>query len=220
MSRWLALIALIVTPTMLPAETIDLDERPAGSSDWGYRPHDRGFSATNPPSFCWRPQGKISQWEVRCRPASGDKGTDYHHDGIRWNVHCPSSLFHPGEYRWQYRGLDDRDQHTKWSKERTVTIPKSAAAMPFGQVANDSVRFPDHPVGIADHRNPGMRIQRQEFGRLQITGIAANLVMPIVEFELRQDPEYLLHVVCVFATPQFYHQSTPPWSEISPSIRI
>ena len=131
MSHWLALILLTVTPSVLPAETIDLDERPAGSSDWGYRPHDRGASATNPPSFCWRPQSKISRWEVRCLPTGGAEGTEYQQDGIRWNVHCPARLFDPGEYRWQYRGLDDQGRHTKWSMERTFTIPETAAAMPM-----------------------------------------------------------------------------------------
>ena len=129
MLRRLALVALIVYPTVAFAETIDLDDRPAGSSDWGYRPAEGATSATNPPSFCWRPQSKISSWEVRCRPT--DQGTDYQQGGIQWNVHCPNRLFAPGTYRWQYRGRREDGRQTAWSQERTFTIPHDAATMPM-----------------------------------------------------------------------------------------
>jgi hypothetical protein len=131
MNRCLILIVLIVLPTVSTADTIGLDERPANSSDWGYRPEDGATSDTNPPSFSWRPQSKIVSWEVRCLPHGTDKGTSYQQDGIQWNVHCPSSLFKPGEYRWQYRGRDAKGQHTQWSSERVLTIPKNAAQMPL-----------------------------------------------------------------------------------------
>jgi hypothetical protein len=139
-------IALIFFPAISFAAPIQLDERPAGPSDWGYRPEDGASSATNPPSFSWRPQSKISRWEVRCLQSDGDKGTDYQHDGIRWNVHCPSRLFTPGEYRWQYRGLDSQGQHTNWSRERTFTIPEDAAAMAMPDMRKLLARIPEaHP---------------------------------------------------------------------------
>ena len=131
MSRTFVLIAFILSPAFVTAETLELDERPAGPSDWGFRPDDGASSATNPPSFSWRPQSKISNWEVRCRPNDGDQGTTYQQGGIGWNVHCPSRLFAPGEYRWQYRGLDSQGRRTKWSRERSFTIRKDAVAMPM-----------------------------------------------------------------------------------------
>ena len=57
--------------------------------------------------------------------------TEYLHDSIRWNVHCPDVLFKPGKYRWKYRGWTDDGQHTRWSRERTFSISKEAAAMPM-----------------------------------------------------------------------------------------
>jgi hypothetical protein len=131
MYRCLPLIVLIFLPAAILAEAIELDERPAGSSDWGYRPEQGDVSGTNPPSFSWRPQSKITSWEVRCRPSEGAKAADYQQDRIQWNVHSPGRLFVPGEYRWQYRGSDEQGGQTNWSRERTFTIPQDAAEMPM-----------------------------------------------------------------------------------------
>jgi uncharacterized protein DUF4962/heparinase II/III-like protein len=159
MSRSLLLIALILVPAAVNADTIELDERPAGPSDWGYRPDDGAVSATNPPSFSWRPQSKISSWELRCRPSEGDTGTDYQQDGIRWAVHCPSSLFAPGKYRWQYRGLDDQGRYTRWSCERSFTIPKNAAEMPMPGKKELLARIPAaHPrIFVRPEQLPQLR---------------------------------------------------------------
>lgn len=159
MSRSLLLIALILVPAAANADTIELDQRPAGPSDWGYRPDDGTTSATNPPSFSWRPQSKISSWELRCRPGEGDKGTDYQQDGIRWHVHCPSSLFAPGKYRWRYRGVDDQGRHTNWSRERFFTIAEDAARMPMPGKTELLARIPaSHPrLFIRPEQLPDLR---------------------------------------------------------------
>jgi len=150
---------LIVLAAVASADTIELDERPAGPSDWGYRPADDAVSASNPPSFSWRPQSKISSWEVRCQPASGSDGTEYRQDGIRWNVHCPSRLFDPGQYRWQYRGHRDDGQPTQWSQERTFSIRKDAAAMPMPGREELLGRIPSkHPrLFLRPDALPGLR---------------------------------------------------------------
>jgi len=146
MYRWLLLVVLTLISTAASAETIDLDERPAGPSDWGYRPADGTTSDTNPPSFSWRPQGKIVGWEVRCRPHDGKKGTQYQQDEIVWNVHCPSRTFEPGQYVWQYRGQDAEGRHTEWSQPRAFTIPNDAAALPMPGKAELLARIPaSHP---------------------------------------------------------------------------
>ena len=146
MSRTLLITALILFPAVAVAETIKLDERPAGPSDWGYRPDSETTTATNPPSFSWRPQKKITSWEVRCRPSSGSQGTEYARTGISWNVHCPSTAFAPGKYRWQYRGLDSQGRHTNWSQDRTFTIPPDAAPMAMPEKEQLLARIPrTHP---------------------------------------------------------------------------
>ncbi len=146
MNRCLALIVLALVPAAAFAEVLDLDESPAGPSDWGYRPKEGDASGTNPPSFSWRPQGTITSWELRCRPVEGANGTNYHQDGIPWNVHCPASLLAPGEYRWQYRGRDKGGRVTNWSRERTFTIPETAAEMPMPAKQELLARIPaSHP---------------------------------------------------------------------------
>ena len=139
-------IALIFLPVAVAAETLPLDERPAGSSDWGFRPENGAKSATNPPSFSWRPQSKITSWEVRCRPDDGQKGTEYRQDGIQWNVHCPSRTFAPGKYRWQYRGRDEKGRETNWSEERAFTVAEDSVAMPMPAKEELLARIPQaHP---------------------------------------------------------------------------
>ena len=159
MSRSLILVALTLFPTAVFAETVKLDERPAGSSNWGYRPDDGATSATNPPSFSWRPQKKISSWKIRCRPSTDGKGTNYEQDGIRWNVHCPMRLFAPGSYCWQYRGFNSQGQHTNWSQERYFTIPDDAAEMPMPGKDKLLARIPaTHPrIFVRPEQIPHLR---------------------------------------------------------------
>lgn len=146
MTRSLLLIALFLISTPAFGETVKLDETPAGSSDWGYRPDDGKTVPTNPPSFTWRPQSKIASWELRCRPAGNDEDSTYKQGDIRWNVHCPSRLFKPGSYRWQYRGINTEGQPTNWSRERTFTIPENAAPMPMPGKEELLARIPKaHP---------------------------------------------------------------------------
>ena len=139
-------IALVFLSSFAIAESIQLDERPAGPSDWGYRPAEGASCVTNPPSFSWRPLNGISQWEIRCRPSRGDNGTDYGREGIRWNVHCPNHLFAPGDYVWQYRGFDSHGRQTNWSRERSFSISPDAAPLPMPSKTELLARIPtEHP---------------------------------------------------------------------------
>ena len=57
------LLAWLIPVTVLGAHP-RLDESPATPDQWGYRPADAATSATNPPSFSWRPQRGIARWEI------------------------------------------------------------------------------------------------------------------------------------------------------------
>ncbi len=146
MKRCLALVVLIAFGGIATAKNLELDQRPAGSSDWGYHPGDGATVATNPPSFTWRPQSKITAWEVRCRPNDEGQAIAYQQDGIQWNVHCPAKVFAPGKYCWQYRGFDAQGNVTNWSQERTFTIPEAAVEMPMPARKDLLARIPaSHP---------------------------------------------------------------------------
>lgn len=132
--------------SVLLADPIALDERPAGAREWGYRPADEATSATNPPSFSWRPQRGIVSWEVQCARQDGFAETEYAAEGIEWNVHCPPRTFPPGEYRWRYRGTAADGAKTAWSRVRELTVPADAVAMPMPPREELLARIPkDHP---------------------------------------------------------------------------
>lgn len=115
----------------LLADPIALDERPADARDWGYRPAEGSVSATNPPSFSWRPQRGLVSWEVQCTRGNDFAQPEYAADGIQWNVHCPPCTFAPGDYRWRYRGTEADGAKTSWSRTRRITLPADAAALPM-----------------------------------------------------------------------------------------
>ncbi len=105
-----------------------LDERPAESKEWGYRPADGTISWVNPPSFSWRPQEGFT-WEIQF--ASDDKfeNLEYQVENLEFNVHCPPKVFRPGKYTWRYRGWNAEGVCTNWSKSRSFTVSDDAAAM-------------------------------------------------------------------------------------------
>ena len=159
MIRLLSLLVLTLLPATVIADTVKLDETPAGPSDWGYRPAEGATCSTNPPSFCWRPQKGIERWEVRCLPADGNKGTEYRQEKIDLNVHCPASLFAPGKYCWQYRGVDGKGKQTNWSQQRCFTIPADAAALPMPGKKELLARIPQ--------KHPRLFVRPEELPRLR-----------------------------------------------------
>ncbi len=128
------------------AEPLALDQSPAGSRDWGYRPAEGTTPAVNPPSFCWRPQKNIERWQLQMLEVDSDR-VAYQADGIDMSVHTPPHPFEAGTYRWRYRGIDDSGTWTEWSKERRFTVdPAVARPMPMPPKAELMERIPkEHP---------------------------------------------------------------------------
>ena len=141
------LVLLIsLCPGRSMAEELTLDEKPAGSSEWGYRPAEATESPVNPPAFCWRPQKQIVSWELACKREDGTVKDEYSVADVRLNVHCPPRVFPPGEYSWRYRGVDAGGKKTNWSRHRGFTIPQSAVAMPMPSRQELLARIPkSHP---------------------------------------------------------------------------
>ncbi|MBN2295338.1 MAG: DUF4962 domain-containing protein [Pirellulales bacterium] len=127
-------------------EPIELDQRPASESEWGYRPAPGSSSETNPPAFSWRPQKGIVSWQVEARQCDPDGGEKYLAENITFNVHCPARTLAPGKYVWRYRGVDKDGRKTEWSIERKFTIPADATKMPMPKRSELLVRIPkSHP---------------------------------------------------------------------------
>ncbi|MFO7904197.1 MAG: DUF4962 domain-containing protein [Pirellulaceae bacterium] len=125
---------------------IQLDQRAAKPGEWGYRPAEGSQSATNPPSFSWRPQKAIGTWEVQCRATGGASDSVYRAEVDGMNVHCPAKTFAAGEYVWRYRGTDSDGERTNWSRPRRFTIPAEAVEMPMPGREELMARIPkQHP---------------------------------------------------------------------------
>lgn len=126
--RW---IVLLLSPAVVSAAELKLDETPARDSEWGYRPAPGTVSPVNPPAFCWRPQGEIIGWELECGRGDDFRSIEYRAEGIQYNVHTPPRTFPAGKYVWRYRGLDPQQRTTNWSRARSFTIAADAAPMPM-----------------------------------------------------------------------------------------
>jgi hypothetical protein len=124
------LVSLLIVPGLAAVEYLALDEKPAVGGEWGYRPGEGTVSAVNPPSFSWRPQKGLA-WEIECALDTAFKKVEYRTKNLEFNVHCPPRVFEPGTYTWRYRGKDAKGRYTNWSRTRTFTVARDAAAMPM-----------------------------------------------------------------------------------------
>ena len=124
-----ALLSLLSSAAV--AETLRLDQTPASSEEWGYRPADRAQTAVNPPSFSWRPQRGVVAWELECARDGEPDRVEYRATELSMNVHCPPRTFPLGKYVWRYRALDDQGNASDWSQPRGFTVTAAATPMPL-----------------------------------------------------------------------------------------
>jgi hypothetical protein len=166
-------LLLWLVPFVAAGAPLELDESPASSMEWGYRPADGGVSETNPPSFCWRPQRGIVSWELQCAAEPDFAAVEYRGTDIGFNVHCPPRVFPTGSLLWRYRGVDDVGNRTNWSRQRTFTISDNAVPMPMPPREELLARIPkSHPrLFVRPEDVPRLRQlaegpMKDEFGRL------------------------------------------------------
>ncbi len=123
-----------------------LDERPAASNEWGYRPVEGAVSKENPPSFSWRPQREVVTWEIQCGRGNDFKSVAYRADSIEMNVHRPAQSLAPGKYCWRYRGATKTGKRTNWSLVRSFSVSSAAVSKPLPPRAELLARIPkSHP---------------------------------------------------------------------------
>ncbi len=167
------LVLLLLTPGLVAAEKLTLDERAAGAGEWGYRPGEGSVSAVNPPSFSWRPQ-KGLRWEIECARDVTFKKVEYRAEDLKFNVNCPPRVFKPGTYTWRYRGKDAKGRYTNWSKPKTFTIAPDATKMPLPVREELLSRIPkNHPRLFVRPENLG---QLRELARGKMKGDYERLV--------------------------------------------
>lgn len=165
------LICILGSGVVVSAEK--LDEGPAGSHEWGYRPGAGAVSAVNPPRFSWRPQASIVSWEIECSHDGEFSAVEYRADDIEMNVHCPPRVFPSGRYVWRYRGTTKSGERTDWSRSRTFTIGSDAVQLPLpsrqqllARISQSHPRLFIRPEELPRLRELAQGSMRSEFDQL------------------------------------------------------
>jgi len=128
------------------AQAPTVDDSPAKPGEWGYRPINGGTVARTPPPFSWRPQRGVRTYVLEVSRDPEFEGIAYRAFDIRYNVHCPTEVFPPGEYWWRYRYFDAKSQYSEWSVTRRFVVPKDAAEFLFPTREELLSRVPEsHP---------------------------------------------------------------------------
>ncbi|MFO7973880.1 MAG: DUF4962 domain-containing protein, partial [Candidatus Hydrogenedentota bacterium] len=128
------------------ASALELDERPASTGDWGYRPETDTQPATNPPGFSWRPCKNAAAYHLQVASDKAFEGIAYEKTDILWSAHRPSITLSPGAYYWRYAALDEDDKRTDWSTVRTFTVTSEAVEFPMPPTPELIKRMPaEHP---------------------------------------------------------------------------
>ncbi len=140
-----SLLLLLATTPGLYANLPELDESPAHTGEWGYRPKAGQTLAMNPPSFVWRFQEGLT-WEIQCSTDPTFSSIAYDIRGLALNVHYPARIFTPGTYVWRYRATNGWGNTSVWSRSRPFTIPPDAIHMPLPPKEDLFKRIPQtHP---------------------------------------------------------------------------
>ena len=125
---------------------VTLDETPARTGEWGYRPEDGGQPALNPPAFTWRPCKGAASYVLQVAGDKAFKNVVYEAEDVPWTAHCPPRVFDEGAYFWRYAARDDKNNLSGWSQVRAFTITSESVPFPKPTPAELIERMPrDHP---------------------------------------------------------------------------
>ena len=143
----LAALAVALTALSGPGSgTDDLDERPAGPGEWGFRPPPGSVVERTPPAFSWRPQAGAATYELQASRDLSFARIDYAASGIAWTVYCPARAFEPGAWAWRFRAIDAEGEHTSWSTTRAFEVPQGAHEFVLPEREDLLARIPtEHP---------------------------------------------------------------------------
>ncbi|HQE74926.1 MAG TPA: DUF4962 domain-containing protein [Candidatus Hydrogenedentes bacterium] len=145
MSRF-SIVALCFLLAAMGVGAIELDQSPAVTGEWGYRPAPEATPAVNPPGFTWRPCPDAAAYHLQVAADETFETIAYEKRDISWSAHCPPVTFAPGGYYWRYAALGKEGQRTEWSTARAFTVGAEAVAFPLPPTTELIERMPaDHP---------------------------------------------------------------------------
>ena len=124
----------------------ELDERPAETEAWGFRPAEAAVVEVTPPSFTWRPDENASSYALEIARDNAFGDVVYRLEGIPWSAHCPDRPLDPGQYYWRYCGKDKEGNNSAWSRIRAFTVPEGCVVFPMPAPKELAARIPGaHP---------------------------------------------------------------------------
>ncbi len=112
-------------------DVLEVDDRPAGHDEWGFRPADGGKTRVNPPGFVWRPQENAAGYILQASRNQDFHEVDYEKRDLKLFSHCPPRTFEPGDWYWRFSYVTEDGQKSSWSQVRRFAIPEDAVAFPM-----------------------------------------------------------------------------------------
>lgn len=126
-------------PPLRAETTPPLNDAPAETGTWGYRPIENMPTAVNPPGFVWRPQDGAVGYDLDCSRDEKFLTLICAERDLPDNAHCPARELPAGRWYWRYRAVGPGKRRSAWSRPRMF------------QITDDAVRFP----------KPSLRQQRK-----------------------------------------------------------
>ena len=130
---------IIICWASLSVAEVGVDDTPAATGRWGFRPADGSVSMRTPPSFSWRPQAGAQRYALQIARDEGFADVRYENDGIEFNVHCPPVTLPAGRYCWRFRFVDSKGDTSAWSRVWAFTIAEEAVEFPLPGRAESGV---------------------------------------------------------------------------------
>jgi hypothetical protein len=127
------------------AASLAVDNRPAQSDEWGYRPADGSTAVLNPPPFTWVHDKRAAAYDVQWAHTA-DFADAVSATNIPWCVYTHNAPFTAGMWYWRYRFTTAKKETSGWSVARSVTVPADAILFPMPSRTEQAERLPKaHP---------------------------------------------------------------------------
>jgi hypothetical protein len=139
------LTALCLTVLTVSSAPLAIDNRPAQSDEWGYRPADGSSAVLNPPSFTWVHDKRAASYDVQWSrtPDFADASAA---KNVPWCAYTHNAPLASGKWHWRYRLTTAKKEISEWSVTRSVTVPAGAVLFPMPSRAEQRERLPQsHP---------------------------------------------------------------------------
>ena len=133
------------------------DERPAGATEWGFRPREGETCAADPPAFVVRPQKGAEKYEFVLSRDRSFKRVEYRAEASL-PCHCPPKVLEPGTWYWRFRFMRS-GRWSSYGRVRTFQLPQGALRFPMPTRAELLRRVPkEHPrLFVRPEDLPGLR---------------------------------------------------------------